>query len=175
MSRRQICLRTHVLTKVGGNRIAPSRLAQGASIQILQRQAEADKVREVREELAIDPIVFEQNAQSVNHDGGVAKPMEEIIRLRIIGTQHGRGDDGAFPRSHRLREAGPVLDDAERGDAAQHGGRAVPILTLNPALERLHQRLKLNARSPAWISGAFMNNFHKRPVRWFSIITTIGP
>ena len=44
---------------------------------------------------------------------------------------------------------GRTLDDADRGDTAHHGGRAVPILTLHPAIERLHQRLKLNARRPA--------------------------
>ncbi len=91
--------------------------------------------------------------------------MEEIIRLRIISAQHRRGDDGAFVRPIVCAKPGRVFDDADRGDTAHHGDRAVPILTLNPAIERLHQRLKLNARRPAWISGAFMNRFHNRPVR----------
>ena len=138
MSRREVCLLPHVLTIVGGNLIAPWRPAQSAPIQILQRQAEAHEVCEMREKLAAHRAVLEQNPQSIDHDGRIAKPMEEIVRFRIIGTQHGRGDDGAPLRPDCLREARSNLDDADRRDAAQHGDRTVPILTLNPALERLH-------------------------------------
>jgi len=123
----------------------------------------------MRQCIALDAGIFEQQAQGVDDDGRVTVPMEKIIGLRIIGAEHRRSDDGTSARFHGLRETGPVLDDADRRNTAHHGGSAVAVLPLYPAIECFHQPgacpVKLNARSPACISGAFMNSFHNRPVR----------
>src|SRR5882757_1846881 len=123
----------------------------------------------MRECSALDARIFEQQAQGIDDHGRVAVPMEKIIRVWIIGGEHRRCDDGTSARFHGLRESRPVLDDADGRDAAHHGGGAVAVLPLYPAIERFHQPgawlVKLSARSPACISGAFMNSFHRSPVR----------
>src|SRR6202035_325584 len=123
----------------------------------------------MRECSALDARIFEQQAQGIDDHGRVTVPMEKIIRFWIISAEHRRCDDGTFLRFDDLRETGPLLDDADGRDAAHHGACAVAVLSLYPAIERFHQpgacAVKLNARSPACISGAFMNSFHSRPVR----------
>src|SRR5579872_3243126 len=123
-----------------------------------------------------------QQAQCIEHHGGVTEPVKEIVRIRIVAGQYRRGHDRAAARPDALREPRARLDDVDRRDAAQHCAAGAAILHLQPRRERLHQALAASSGlvnssrlNPARTSGALMNSRHSRPLRWFSIITMIGP
>ena len=85
--------------------------------------------------------------------------------------------------SHGLPESYALFHDVACGNAPQHGGRGMDVLTIDPLREAFRHRAvsfnrgleKPSLRSPACTSGTAMKSFHRRPVRWFSIMTMIGP
>ena len=95
--RREICLRpAHIVDSP-----AATASRQGDSLKRRPSRFCSDRLKRTKsakcgEKVAVQRIVFEQNAQRVDHDGGIAQPVEEIVRLRIIGAEHGRGYDRAL-------------------------------------------------------------------------------
>src|SRR6185437_8974961 len=110
-----------------------------------------------------------------------AKPVKEVVGVRVVRGEHRGGHDRTAFGPDRLPEARPALDDANRRDAHQHGRCGVVVLAYQPFSERFHHRpvrcglLKPSRARPARTSGTLMKSFQSRPVRWFSIMTMMGP
>ena len=110
---------------------------RGSPIQRAQFQAEAHIVLE--QSLGLRQIASQQS-QRIDHQRAVAIPVEEIVRLRIVGGQHRRGHHRPRLGRDDLPEARPQLDDADRGNAGQqHLGGMIPF-PRDPFFQIVHAR-----------------------------------
>ncbi len=109
----QLFIRAHVLLEVGHDLLAPGRRRdERAAVELFERQAEAHEVGEVAEApSSADVARFVEQPHGIDHDGRIAEPMEEVVRIRVVGAEHRRGDDGAPRGPHGLPEAGALLHD----------------------------------------------------------------
>ncbi len=137
MHRFQIRILAQEFDEVGLRALAPGGIAhQLAAVEFAQREIEAQEVAEVGQRLGAERTVREQQAQRLHHHCRIAVPVEEVVRIGIVGAQHRRGDDRAVGGAHLGAEARPPLDHAGGGDAAQHRLRCVAVLPFNPLVER---------------------------------------
>ncbi len=83
---------------------------------------------------------FVEQPHGVDDDRRVAEPVEEVVRIRVVGRRHRRSDDRARDRPHGLPEARALFHDVAGGNARQHRGRGVPVLATEPLLERFRHR-----------------------------------
>ncbi len=120
-------VRHHLLSPV-------RRRVERTPIERFQRQTEAHEIGEVRERLRTEVSCFVKQAHGVDDDRGVPEPVKEVVRIRIVGPEHRRSDDGARDRPHGLPEARALFHDVAGGNARQHGGRGVPVLAIEPLL-----------------------------------------
>ena len=147
---------------------------QGTSIEVLQREAEAHIVGKIRQRLHSGAVAVQQ-PQRVDYKSGIAVPMKEVIRSRVVGGEHRRGHDRTSYRLDDLSKSSTSLDAIDEREAREHLGRGMAVLAINPLIERLaHQSaagglrwglLKSSLRSPACTSGMLMKSFHNKPLR----------
>lgn len=76
-----------------------------APVEFAELQAEADEILEMTDPFRANRSGHDQAAQRVHDDRGVARPMEEIIRVWIIGRDDGGGEHRPSRRLDRLAEA----------------------------------------------------------------------
>jgi hypothetical protein len=175
MDRRDVGIRTQELGEIRRDPGTPVGSGeQGATVQMLQRQAETHEVPELCQRVSSDAAILEQQAQRVDDDGGIPIPMKKIVGVRIVSGQDGGGDDRTLLRNDALAESRPVFDETERRHTHQHRLRGMTVLPIDPAVERFHQRgvrrrrcglVNPSRRRPACTSGTLMNSFHNSPVR----------
>ncbi len=105
----------HVLLEVGRHLRAPRRSRHElAPVERFHRETEVHEVGEVRQRLLARLPRFVEQANGIDHDRRIAKPVEEIVRIRVIAAGHRRGDDRALRRSHALPEPRPLFHDPDR-------------------------------------------------------------
>ena len=95
------------LTKSGATPRAPgSGGNQRAAIELCSDETEAHEVaRNARSASVAEAAVSQQQPQRIDDHRRVAEPVKEIVRVRIVGSQHRRGHDGAPCGTHGLTEA----------------------------------------------------------------------
>ena len=78
---------------------------------------------------------LDQADDRIEHDGGIALPVEEVVRIGVIAGRDGRGEDRAAHGTDLLTEFGPVMQQIDGGDAPQHVAQGDRRLARDPAVE----------------------------------------
>ena len=133
----QFVIGSQILLKCGGGSKSPRLVCdQRTAVEPVQRQGESDEVAKIRERPGSDRPVLVKNTQCIDDDGGIAKPVKEIIRVGVPGGENRGSDDGTWLGRYRLAETRPRLDDAGRRDCGAHRYGRKGILPINPGIER---------------------------------------
>src|SRR5947208_188121 len=81
--------------EVGGHaRSAVGHRGSHAAVESVQGKAEAGEVSQMLQGFVADASVDVEQAHCIDDDGRVAEPMKEVVRVRVVGAEYGRGDDG---------------------------------------------------------------------------------
>ena len=87
-------------------------LKEGAPIERTEREAEGKKILEYAKAFARGHFAaFDEAAQRIDDDRGIAQPVKEIIGVGVIGGEDRRSQDRSLRRTHEPAEAATLLDE----------------------------------------------------------------